>query len=391
MTRSTIIMAGGGTGGHVFPMLAVADALMALEPELRLVFAGTARGMEAKLVPERGYELELLHILPLRGAGMTGALRGGFRAARATLEARRWLQRLAPGAVFSVGGYAAGPVSAAARSLGIPVALLEPNSAIGLANRMIAPFVQRAYTAFGMAERHFAPSAVLRTGVPLRAGFSPRDYRAGDPRTVLVLGGSQGAKSLNEVVPEALSQVRVPLRVVHQCGRAHAEEVRERYERLSPVHPVEVVPFIEDMPTALAGADLVVGRSGASAVSEICAIGRASLLVPYPYAASDHQWHNARALEAAGAALAVRANEVSVARLAADVEQLLGQSDLLVRMAESARGLGRPDAARTIASDLIRLSRKPSALENSKAKSTANRRSKDQPMTFRGTAEVLDV
>jgi UDP-N-acetylglucosamine--N-acetylmuramyl-(pentapeptide) pyrophosphoryl-undecaprenol N-acetylglucosamine transferase len=292
--------------------------------------------------------------------------------------------------VFSVGGYAAGPVSAAAASLGVPVALLEPNSAIGLANRLMAPFVRRAYTAFAMAERHFAPSAVLRTGVPLRAGFAPRAYRVGKPRTILVLGGSQGAKSLNEVVPEALARVRTPLRVVHQCGSRHQSDVEGRYADLGLAHAYRVVPFIDDMPRALAEADLVVGRSGASCVSEICAIGRPSLLIPYPFASSDHQWHNARALELRGAALSVRADEVSVERLAADIERLVESPDSLIEMAKRAGELGRPEAARSIASDLLRLARRlPEADREPRA--PAARRSEPGPLTLRGVVEVPDV
>src|SRR3954471_13183761 len=183
---TTLLFAGGGTGGHVFPMLAVADAVRALLPSARLVFVGTDKGMETKLVPERGYELELVKVLPIRGGGLAGALRGIGRAAGSIPDARDIVARIAPDAVFSIGGYAAGPVALAARTLGIPLALAEPNAEAGLANRLIAPYV--------------AP----------RSGLE-----------VLVIGGSQGAKSLNEAVPRALSQLGDGVHVVHQCGRAH--------------------------------------------------------------------------------------------------------------------------------------------------------------------------
>ncbi len=209
---ATLVLAGGGTGGHVYPMIAVADALRELAPEIRLVFVGTERGMESRVVPERGYELELMRVLPIRGGGVLGALRGIARAAASLPEARALLKKLAPRAVFSIGGYAAGPISLGARSLRVPVALMEPNSVIGLANRLIAPLVQRAYTAFPESERHFKPSLVLRAGVPIRKGFEPVPFmpRLYAPR-VLVLGGSQGAKSLNEAVPRALAHVRCQL------------------------------------------------------------------------------------------------------------------------------------------------------------------------------------
>src|SRR6187402_2533632 len=302
MTARRVVLAGGGTGGHVFPMIAVADALRALDPKLELCFVGTSRGLESRLVPERGYELRLVDILPLRGNGVTAAMRGVSRAVQATLDERRVLQSSRPDVVFSVGGYAAGPVAAAARSLGIPVALMEPNSVIGLANRLIAPFVQRAYTAFAASERHFPAGSVLRTGVPIRSGFERRVYRGAAVKTVLVLGGSQGAKSLNEALPAAFGGLSLPLRVMHQCGAQHAASVEALYAVSAPRLEVQVVPFIQDMPAAIAAADLVVSRSGPGAVSEICAIGRASLLVPYPFAAGDHQTKNAMALEAAGAA-----------------------------------------------------------------------------------------
>lgn len=352
---ATLVLAGGGTGGHVYPMVAVAHALRRLRPELRLVFVGTERGMETRVVPEQGFELELLHVLPIRGGGLSGAVAGVVQAARSLPESRRLLRRLEARAVFSIGGYAAGPVSLAARTLGLPVALMEPNSVIGLANQLIAPFVQRAYTAFQVAEAKFAPAIVRATGVPLRDGFAPRPYplRRG-PLRVLVLGGSQGAKTLNEVVPEALMHVRAPLRVLHQCGAAHVDEVRRRYVELD-AEQAEVVPFIDDMPAALADAQLVVGRAGAGAVSEICAVGRPSLLVPYPFAAGDHQRINAQALQQEGAAVCLPARDIRPERLAATIDFLLEDPETLPRMAEAARKLGKPTAADVIARDFLEL------------------------------------
>ncbi len=352
---ATIVMAGGGTGGHVFPMIAVAHALRRLRPDLRLVFVGTERGMEKRVVPEEGFELELLEVLPIRGGGVSGAVRGVVRALRTLPESRALLRELGASAVFSIGGYAAGPISLAARTLGIPVGLAEPNSVIGLANQLIAPFVQRAYTAFRGAEAHFSPSAVRPTGVPLRQGFDPRPYpRRSGPLRVLVLGGSQGAKTLNETFPSALARVKAPLRVVHQCGRVHADDVRARYAELG-ADWAEVVPFIDDMPAALGEAQLVVGRSGAGAVSEICAVGRPSLLVPYPYAAGDHQRINAEALQKEGAAVCIPAAEASTERLTAELEALLEDAGTLPRMARAATALGRPHAADAIARDLLGL------------------------------------
>ncbi len=350
----TILFAGGGTGGHVFPMIAVADAVRALRPDVDIVFVGTARGLETKVVPERGYRLELVEVAPLRGGGVRGAVEGVVVAARAIPRARALLLRLAPRAVFSIGGYAAGPVSVAARTLGVPVALMEPNAEAGLANRLAAPLVARAYTAFTESDRYFSRKVVLRTGVPLRAGFAPVAYaRSGDLR-VLVLGGSQGAQSLNETVPRALSRLGFGIRVTHQCGAGRDAAVRALYAELRMADRASVVPFIDDVPRALAAADLVVGRAGANAVAEICAVGRPSLLVPYPFA-GDHQRHNAASLVREGAAVCVLAAEATVERIAAEIERLVAKPETLPAMAEAARKLGRPAAARVIAEDLLAL------------------------------------
>jgi UDP-N-acetylglucosamine--N-acetylmuramyl-(pentapeptide) pyrophosphoryl-undecaprenol N-acetylglucosamine transferase len=334
-------------------MLAVADALAALAPSLEFVFVGTERGLERRLVPERGYALELVRVQPMRGAGLRGALRGAAIAGWALPESLKLLRRHRPRVVFSVGGYAAGPVALAAFSLGIPVALLEPNADIGFANRLIAPWVKRAYTAFPEAARFFRGATVLETGVPLRAGFeaTPRREQGAVPE-LLVLGGSQGAKTLNEAVPQALARLRSAFRVTHQCGAAHEAATRALYTSLGLEARARVVPFIEDVPAALANADLVIGRAGASATSEICAVGRPSLLVPYPYA-GDHQRYNAFSLEQRGAALTVLSHDATPERLAHELEALLSDPERLDIMAESARRLGRPRAAEVIARDLL--------------------------------------
>ncbi len=357
MNGDCVLLVGGGTGGHVFPMIAVAEELSRLAPDAQLRFVGTERGIESQVVPERGYDLSLMRVDPIRGRGVMGALRGIQRAAASIPEARELLQRLQPKVVFSIGGYAAGPISLAARTLGIPLALMEPNSVIGLANRLMAPWVQRAYTCFPEVEKHFPSGSVLRTGVAIRQGFAPRPYDFdGSVLRVLVLGGSQGAKSLNETVPQALARCSVPLRVVHQAGKGNDLQVRQLYASVgADPGAVEVIPFISDMPSALAAADLVVGRSGAGAVSEICAVGRPSLLVPYPYASGDHQFKNAQSLVARGAAVCVRAEEATVDRLARSIDELVTAPGRLEAMAKAALGLGKPDAAEVVARDLLAL------------------------------------
>jgi UDP-N-acetylglucosamine--N-acetylmuramyl-(pentapeptide) pyrophosphoryl-undecaprenol N-acetylglucosamine transferase len=295
-------------------------------------------------------------VLPIRGGGVAGALRGIGRAASSIPEARGIVSRIAPAAVFSIGGYAAGPVALAARTLGIPIALMEPNAEAGLANRLIAPFVQRAYIAFPESQRYFKPAITLRTGAPLREGFAPVPYRAPvrNSLSVLVLGGSQGAKSLNEAIPRALAELGPGVRVVHQCGRAHEAAANAVYRELSFGERARVVPFIDDMPAALAAADLVIGRAGAGAVGEICAVGRPSLLVPYPFA-GDHQKLNADSIAREGASIWVPSADATPQRLATELRNLMNDPSRLASMAENARRIGRPQAAQAIAADLLEL------------------------------------
>jgi UDP-N-acetylglucosamine--N-acetylmuramyl-(pentapeptide) pyrophosphoryl-undecaprenol N-acetylglucosamine transferase len=365
LSAGTIVLAGGGTGGHVFPLVAVAVALRELEPSLECVFVGTERGIETRVVPSRGYRLELMNVLPMRGGGLRGVVQGGLRAAGAVGEARELLRQLSPRAVLSVGGYAAGPIALAAALARIPLALLEPNSVMGFANRLIAPLVSRAYTAFEPVQRHFRRSVVLRSGVPLGPGFRPTPYELppGGPVRVLVLGGSQGAVALNETVPRALARLHPKLEIVHQAGPNHEAAVTRRYRDLGLADraSVRVLPFIDDMPQAIAAASLVIGRAGASAVSEIAAVGRPSVLIPFPYAAGNHQLKNAQILEDAGAALCVPQERATAGRLAELVAGLLHDPSRLESMAAAARVFGRPDAARIVAEDLLRLAGVPSA------------------------------
>lgn len=367
----TVLLAGGGTGGHVFPLIAIADALKEISSDCRVVFVGTRRGLEAKIVPAHGFPLEFLDIRPLRGVGFSGALRGVARAIGVMPESVRLLKRETPDVVLSVGGYAAGPITFAAWALGIPSALLEPNSEMGLSNRCMASLVDRAYTAFESVEAHFSPTRVLRTGVPLRAGFTPRPWTVHDgPLRVLVLGGSQGALALNETVPEAVSKIGIAVEVTHQCGNTHVQDVRTRYERLGYAN-VKLVPFIEDMPSALKWADVVVSRSGASAVSEICAVGRASILIPYPFAAGAHQHKNAMALAKAGAAYCLDSKLATPEKINEVLLQLANDRQRLIEMCAASQRLGRPDAAGTIARDLLDLAKQKGSKCKSSARSNA--------------------
>jgi UDP-N-acetylglucosamine--N-acetylmuramyl-(pentapeptide) pyrophosphoryl-undecaprenol N-acetylglucosamine transferase len=359
MTR--VLIAGGGTGGHVFPMVAVAQALRAERPDVDVVFVGTARGIETRVIGEAGEHLELLDVLPLRGRGLGGFVKGAWRAMRVLGEARSLVKRLAPDVVFSVGGYAAGPVTLAARACGVPVTLLEPNCVVGLTNRVLAPLVKRAYVCFPETRAAFREDRVRWTGVPLRSRFAPQPYTPQDRVRVLVMGGSLGAQALNEALPLALAACmqRHPLvDVVHQTGRDKDPAVRALYEGLGVASRVEVTTFIDDVAGALAAADIVVERSGAGSLAELCAVGRPGILVPYPYAADDHQLHNAQSLEHDGAATCIAQSAASVERLERELERLIVNPAARLRMATRAAERGRPDAASAVARDLLELAQR---------------------------------
>ncbi len=351
-----ILIAGGGTGGHVFPAIAVADAIRAVS-DIEVVFAGAVRGLETRLVPARGYTLEVLHIEPMTGGGVARAVRGGLVAAKATADAVRLVRRLRPRAVLSVGGYAAGPVALAAAALGVPVAVFEPNSVVGLTNRLLAPVARRAYVAFDEAGAPFRRGAVRRLGVPLRDGFVPSAYVCRGSARVFVLGGSQGALALNERLPVAIARARgdvAGIEVLHQTGAGADDIVRAAYRR-EGVDDANVTPFLDDVAGELSRADLVVARAGAGAVAEITAIGRAAVLVPFPHAAGDHQAKNAEALARAGGAVAIRQEAADATRIAHEIVRLLRDDGARLAMANAARAHGRPTAARDVALDLLGL------------------------------------
>jgi UDP-N-acetylglucosamine--N-acetylmuramyl-(pentapeptide) pyrophosphoryl-undecaprenol N-acetylglucosamine transferase len=360
----SIVVAGGGTGGHVFPGLAVARALRRFA-DVEVVFAGSPRGLEARVIPEQGYALELLDVEPMKGGGLERAVRGALVAAKATQTARAMVRRIRPAAVLSVGGYAAGPAALACVSQRVPLAILEPNSTLGLANRLLAPFAKRAYIAWAETGRHFRGDKAHLYGVPLRPGFEPRAYTPGKTKRLLILGGSQGAQALNEVLPRAVSRARgqVAFEVIHQAGRDREAAVRDAYAQ-NGLRDVQVVPFIDDVAEKMAAADLIVARSGAVTVAEISAIGRAAVFVPFPHAADDHQAKNAMSLAEIGGGVCIRQEAADETRLAGEIKRLMEDDARRIRMADAAREHGRPKAAEDIAKDLLRLAGLPSKVES---------------------------
>jgi UDP-N-acetylglucosamine--N-acetylmuramyl-(pentapeptide) pyrophosphoryl-undecaprenol N-acetylglucosamine transferase len=357
-----IMVAGGGTGGHLFPGLAVVEELRRRVPGLEVKFVGTARGIEARILPSRGEALELLNVTPLKGQGVGARIKSFARIPTAMREASSLTRDFDPDVVLGVGGYASGPVLLAASLSGRRTALLEQNAHVGMTNRILARFVDRAYITFEQTERVFGKSKSRVTGNPVRHEFVEHARLAiADPegfesraRTVLVLGGSQGARKLNEDVPRALAQAGLAnrdLEVVHQTGESMRDEVEATYRELGI--RARVVTFIDDIARAYSNAALVVARAGATTLAELCAIGRPSILIPFPFAADDHQAKNAKALEERGVAICIRESELEVDALGALIGGLLDDPSQRQAMARAARDHGRPDAAAAIVDDMM--------------------------------------
>jgi len=355
-----LLLAAGGTGGHVIPALVVAREFRRRDPARQTLFVGTARGLESRLVPAAGFPLELLTIGKLQGQSLGTRLRTLAAMPRAIARAFSILQEFQPHVVLGVGGYAAGPVMLAAAFRGVPLAVLEPNAYPGLSNRWVAPYVARAFLAFSEAERYFLPERSLLTGIPVREEFFavlPRERRhAQTASTVLVFGGSQGARRLNQAVLEALPKLahsEPALTLLHQTGESEYNRVREAVEKHGAC--AEVVAYLERIWEAFARADVVVCRAGANTLAELAAAGRAAILVPFPSAADQHQLRNAQALERLGAARVILDREMNGETLLSALRELLAHPEQLSRMEAAMRRLAHPDAASQIVSELERL------------------------------------
>lgn len=348
----TILIAAGGTGGHLFPGVAVADELVRRDPSTRVVFVGTPRGLESRLVPRAGYDLELLPIKPLNAVGPWRLALGLLALPWAMLRALGLVLRLRPAAVLGIGGYAGGPVTLLAALLGVRTVILEPNARPGFTNRVLKPFVRRAACAWEETREYYGTKGVV-TGNPVRGGFArlPRRDHA-HPLTLLAFGGSQGSRVLNQALVAALPGLPGPdrLRIVHQTGARMRDEVAAAYAAAG--RPGQVVAFLDDMDDRMAEADLVLSRSGATTCAELTVGGRAAVLVPFARAADDHQRTNAQALERAGAARMIEEKNLTGESLARELVALVDAPELIGTMEEAARTLGRPDAAARV-TDLV--------------------------------------
>src|SRR5215467_4724191 len=357
-----VLIAGGATGGHVIPALAIARELKA-RYGADVLFVGTERGMENRLVPQAGFGLMKIKVGALKNVGFLTRVRTMLGLPGAIVAARKIINVFAPDVVIGVGGYASGPAMAAAIMARIPTLAFEPNLVPGFANKIVGHRVSAAAVHFEDTKRYFSNAQVV--GVPVRPEFFQRAAPGGGasgPPTLLVFGGSQGAHAINVAVTGAIGalQRQIPgLRVIHQTGERDYNEVQAAYAQAGT--SAEVSAFIDNMPQAFARADLLVCRSGASTVAEATAAGKPAIFVPFPQAADDHQRRNAEAIVAGGAALLVPQSELTPERLEKTVVELLGDRKRLQEMSERARALSHVDAAGRLARMAAELAKTSSA------------------------------
>jgi UDP-N-acetylglucosamine--N-acetylmuramyl-(pentapeptide) pyrophosphoryl-undecaprenol N-acetylglucosamine transferase len=356
LTQKPIVIMAGGTGGHVFPALAVAEYLR--RDGESVVWLGTRAGIESRVVPAANFAIEWLSVQGLRGKGKVALLMAPFRLVQACWQAYRALLRLRPSAVLGMGGFVAGPGGLMAWLLRIPLIIHEQNSVTGLTNKLLCRIAVKAYFAFPAAAARVAGSECI--GNPVRESLFKLDEpqqrlspRLADNMNILVIGGSLGAASLNRVLPEAIAVIDADSRpnIKHQCGKRHLQSCKQNYAGAAV--NAEIVDFIEDMATVYAWADIVICRAGALTISELTAVGIGSILIPYPYAVDNHQYYNACFLAENDAASIVLDEDLNAEKLAGMIETFQSDRNLLIDMAVKARQLARIDATERLAKGIL--------------------------------------
>ncbi|HEY5921301.1 MAG TPA: undecaprenyldiphospho-muramoylpentapeptide beta-N-acetylglucosaminyltransferase [Kofleriaceae bacterium] len=347
-----LLIAGGGTGGHLFPGVAIAEELRAREPDAAVKFVGTRRGIEARVLPDLGWDLDFIEVSGLKTVGALGAVKGLFRLPRALWQARRIVKAFKPDAVVGVGGYASGPVVLAAKLRGIPTAICEQNSIPGLTNKMLGKLVRAVFLSFDESKRFFNPKKILMSGNPVRRDLVQKLLGAASETraqvSVLVVGGSQGAVAVNELAAKALVMLakEAPLAITHQTGEKDLEATTARYREAGVA--AECKAFIKDMAAAYQHADVIIGRAGATTVAELAIAGKPAIFIPYPFAADNHQELNAREMADKGAALMFRQAELTADKLADALRPLLTDVTARTAMSTAMKALAKPNAAAAV-------------------------------------------
>lgn len=354
-TRS-ILITGGGTGGHVFPGLALADEIKRLSPDTEITWVGTRGRVEERAVPAAGYPIEFVDVAFLKGRAGVDRVRAIAKLPGAAFDALRIVRKHRPAAIIGVGGFASGPIGALGAATGTPVFVLEQNARAGATNRALARVARSVYATFDESRADFGSAVVKVLGNPIRPDvLQARRRAAKPPLSVLVLGGSQGARSLNQGAARVFAGLRdagLTVRVVHAAGRGRDADVRAAYAELGV--DAEVIPFIDDMAGAYSNTDFVITRAGATTLCELTALGLPALYVPFAAAADDHQTVNARSVVTAGGGVMVSDDEMSEGTKAVRLLlPLLKHPEVLDRMAVAARSIGRPSAGRDIANDIL--------------------------------------
>ncbi len=355
-----VLIAGGGTGGHLYPGIALAREFERLAPGTQVVFVGTTKGLEAKIIPQEGYKIHMINIRGLIGMGIMKKLLALLELPYSLYQSFRLLYQIRPSLVIGVGGYASGPVVLMAGCFRIPRVLVEPNAYPGWTNRILSPLVHRIFVSFKETHRYFKNAVRVRvSGNPVRTEIqncSAHRKEHTSTWTLLVMGGSQGAHNINKAMIEALGplgSIRERLHIIHQTGERDHQWVQEAYEETG--FKATVTPYLMNIWEAYAASDLVIARSGATTVAELTACGRPAILIPFPYATHGHQEANATALVKAGAALIIRDSDLNGNVLASEIHALLIDMLTLNEMARNSRAQGRPQAAKEIVRECLDL------------------------------------
>ena len=355
-----IVIAGGGTGGHLFPGIAIAEEIMA-RGNNKVVFIGTKKGIEHRMLGQLGYELQEINVEGIKGRGLKALTNAAYQIPHSMWQSRQILKRFCPDVVIGVGGYASGPAVVAARMMRIPTAIAEQNAMPGITNRILSKFANLIFVTYAKTQEWFPQSKVIVSGNPVRKVFAVRSTGAQEKqvRQLLIFGGSQGAAAINKNViamMPLLQQMKGRLRVLHQTGDREFQIVKQAYEQYGI--DAQVTSFIVNMADAYAQADLVICRAGATSIAEITALGKAAILIPFPFAANDHQTKNADALDCAGAAVIIKEVELTGKKLFGVIEALLSNKKKLRQMEEASEKLGNIKAAAKIVDACMVLARK---------------------------------
>jgi len=347
-----VIIAGGGTGGHLFPGIAIAEEILRRDQASSILFIGTQRGLEKRVLGNMGFNLHTLDVEGIKGRGIAKALSAILKIPRSLVESYRLIRSFCPDIVIGVGGYASGPAVMTARLMGIKTAIAEQNALPGITNRILGKIVDRIFLTFPETKKWFPEKKTIASGNPVRAAFLAGIREAGKSAgkfTLLIFGGSQGAHSINLAVLDSLTyltKIKDQLKVIHQTGSADLDSILLNYQ--SRGIDAEVLPFIMDMAQAFRSADLLICRAGATSIAEITASGKASVLIPFPHAVNDHQTKNAEALVKAGAAVLIREKDISGKTLAETIEKFYHHPELIREMEARSASLGNARAAADI-------------------------------------------